>query len=295
MILSLKEIYKEKCLIDEMPEHPNDYFWFKDEENHLIGIDKAISLTEKKLISIMFDEVVAIDFDQHTRLLWLDLLLLGKTTILNQSSKNLKNVRLIFFNHDFNFETKLEFDSLIKQFDDQLMTLFIDSKYGVILDFNTDEHYTLKDLEEFVNAVQQDFYCSMTLYRTESYPLNETLSTFFSEEFANYQKYYNRHFLVMQQQDILLQYLIEKVDNHSFMRFRTDIKEVPYEQIEVVKCYLENNFNLSFGAKVLHMHRNTFMNRLERFIQTTGLNVKEFRDAMIAYLLIESLDSESKL
>ena len=57
-----------------------------------------------------------------------------------------------------------------------------------------------------------------------------------------------------------------------------------------MKCYLENNFNLSVGAKCLYMHRNTFMNKLEKFIQVTGLNVKEFKDAVVAYLIIKNIE-----
>jgi DNA-binding PucR family transcriptional regulator len=171
----------------------------------------------------------------------------------------------------------------------------MDGEFGVILDFTKDAHYTVNELEDFVDAVQQDFYCSMTFYQTESISLDSSIMNFFSEEFELYKKYFNRHLLVMQQQDLLLQTLIEKVDEVGFENFKEKISLVSDDQHEVVKCYLENNFNLSLGAKVLHMHRNTFMNKLERFIQSTGLNVKEFRDAMIAYLIIEKLETESKM
>ena len=30
-----------------MPDYPNDYYWFKDEGNHLIGIKKNIPTSEK--------------------------------------------------------------------------------------------------------------------------------------------------------------------------------------------------------------------------------------------------------
>ena len=54
MLLQIKELYKEQCVIDEMPDYPNDYYWFKDEGNHLVGIKKNISTSEKKTISINF-------------------------------------------------------------------------------------------------------------------------------------------------------------------------------------------------------------------------------------------------
>jgi len=291
MFLALKEIYKEKCIIDEIPEHPNDFYWFKDLDNHLIGMSKDILPSEKRLISIMFDEIVAIDFDQHTRLLWLNLFLFGKTKILDQLPKKHKQIKLIFFNHTFDSEVKLEFDALIKQFDEQFMALFIDSQYGVILDFTEDAHYSMQELEDFVDALQQDFYCSMTFYQTGSYPLDETLKENFRVEFELYKSFYNTDCLVMEKQDLLLQFLIDKLNEKHFEKLKQQIKNTPDDQLEVVKCYLENNFNLSFGAKILHMHRNTFMKKIEKFGQETGLNVKEFRDAVLAYLLIENIES----
>ena len=57
---------------------------------------------------------------------------------------------------------------------------------------------------------------------------------------------------------------------------------------------MENNFNVSTGAKAIYMHRNTFMNKLERFIQLSGLNIKEFRDALIAYVMMHQMEHEQK-
>ena len=50
MLLQIKELYKDKCIIDEMPDYPNDYYWFKDAGNHLIGIKKKYTDIRKKII-----------------------------------------------------------------------------------------------------------------------------------------------------------------------------------------------------------------------------------------------------
>lgn len=54
MLLQIKELYKEQCVIDEMPDYPNDYYWFKDEGNHLVGIKKKHLNIREKTISINF-------------------------------------------------------------------------------------------------------------------------------------------------------------------------------------------------------------------------------------------------
>lgn len=291
MLLQIKELYKNQCIIDEMPDYPNDYYWFKDEGNHLIGIKKNVSTSEKKLLSLLFDEIISVDFDQQTRLFWLELLLYGKTKLLEMIEPSYQEARFIFFHHNFDSESKIQFDQLIKSFNEKFIVLFIDRDYGVILDFTKRNEYDIKEFEEIAKAINEDFYYNTNLYKTMEYKINETISEAFLKEFDLYKNYRNRHKLIMEQQELLLQYMILTVDDYGgFTQVAQKIETLAYDLIEVVKCYLENNFNLSMGAKALYMHRNTFMNKLEKFIQVTGLNVKEFKDATVAYLVIKNLE-----
>ena len=291
MLLQIKELYKDQCIIDEMPDYPNDYYWFKDEGNHLIGIKKNVSTSEKKLLSLLFDEIISVDFDQQTRLFWLELLLYGKTKLLEMMEPSYQEARFIFFHHNFDSESKIQFDQLIKSFNEKFIVLFIDREYGVILDLTKRDEYDIKEFEEIAKAINEDFYYNTNLYKTMEYKINETISEAFLKEFDLYKNYRNRHKLIMEQQELLLQYMILTVDDYGgFTQVAQKIETLAYDLIEVVKCYLENNFNLSMGAKALYMHRNTFMNKLEKFIQVTGLNVKEFKDATVAYLVIKNLE-----
>ena len=269
MLLQIKELYKEKCIIDEMPDYPNDYYWFKDEGNHLIGIKKNVPTSEKKLLSLLFDEIVSVDFDQQKRL---------------------------FFHHNFDSDTKIEFDQLIKSFNQKFIVLFIDREYGVILDFTKRNEYDVEEFEEIAKAINEDFYYYTNLYKTVDYSIGDQISEAFLKEFNLYQKYRNRQVLIMEQQELLLQYMILTVNDYDgFNQLAQKIERLSYDLVEVVKCYLDNNFNLSMGAKALYMHRNTFMNKLERFIQLTGLNVKEFKHAIVAYILIKNLELKSNM
>ena len=291
MLLQIKELYKDQCIIDEIPDYPNDYYWFKDEGNHLIGIKKNVSISEKKLLSLLFDEIISVDFDQQTRLFWLELLLYGKIKLLEIIEPADQEVRFIFFHHNFDSESKIQFDQLIKSFNEKFIVLFIDRDYGVILDFTKRNEYDIKEFEEIAKAINEDFYYNTNLYKTMEYKINETISDSFLKEFELYKNYRNRHKLIMEQQELLLQYMILTVDDYGgFTQVSQKVETLAYDLIEVVKCYLENNFNLSMGAKALYMHRNTFMNKLEKFIQVTGLNVKEFKDATVAYLVIKNLE-----
>ncbi|MBQ8993694.1 MAG: helix-turn-helix domain-containing protein, partial [Turicibacter sp.] len=250
-----------------------------------------IPLSEKKLLSLIFDEIVSVDFDQQIRLFWLELLLYGKTELLETMPKPYQELRLIFFHHNFDSDTKKEFDQLIKSFNEKFIVLFINREYGVILDFTKRDEYDNEEFEEIAKAISEDFYYNTNLYKTIDYVIDDKISEYFLKEFNLYQNYRNYHLLMMEQQELFLQYLIQKADQYEgFNQLIQKIGRLPYDVIEVVKCYLENNFNLSMGAKALYMHRNTFMNKLERFIQVTGLNVKEFKHAIVAYVLIKNIE-----
>lgn len=292
MLLKLKQLYEGQCVIDEIPEYPNDYYWYKDEYNHLIGIKKSIPRSERKLLGMMFEEIVGVDFDQQMKLFWLELLLHDKKSLYETIKKGYQAIRFTFFTHHFDAEMKIEFEELMKEFHEQSTVLFLDRQYGVILDLSQSEEYSFKEMAE---AIQQDFYQNINFYQTETYALNEEISTVFRREFMLYQKYRDVSQLMIGSHDLLLQYMIQSLNLYEgYEQFHQKFQTIPYDLTEVAKVYMENNFNVSTGAKAIYMHRNTFMNKLERFIQLSGLNIKEFRDALIAYVMIHQMEHEQK-
>jgi len=57
-------------------------------------------------------------------------------------------------------------------------------------------------------------------------------------------------------------------------------EEVDEEVISTVNAFLDNNFNVSETARQLYIHRNTLGYRIEKLKQSTGLDVREFNDAL---------------
>ncbi|MDO9628663.1 MAG: helix-turn-helix domain-containing protein [Acholeplasmataceae bacterium] len=85
---------------------------------------------------------------------------------------------------------------------------------------------------------------------------------------------------------VLLKSLIHAVDNEMkkfiFRKYLTD--SIMQESI---KTYLESNQNMSLASKKLYVHRNTLIQRLDKFYQTTGFDVRLFSDAYLIYHLIK--------
>ncbi len=51
--------------------------------------------------------------------------------------------------------------------------------------------------------------------------------------------------------------------------------------------FLEHNMNTSKTADAIYMHRNTLINKLERFTEITGYDPKKFVDGFIIYYLLK--------
>ena len=67
------------------------------------------------------------------------------------------------------------------------------------------------------------------------------------------------------------------------------------ELLNTVKVYLENNLNISEASRVLYIHRNTLMYRLEKFNKMTGLDCSKFDVGMrigIALLILQYIENK---
>ena len=52
------------------------------------------------------------------------------------------------------------------------------------------------------------------------------------------------------------------------------------ETVHVINSFLDHNMNIAETTRHLHMHRNTLIYRLEQIQKETGLDIRQFHDAM---------------
>lgn len=79
-------------------------------------------------------------------------------------------------------------------------------------------------------------------------------------------------------------YGISREKCYAFLKETIGTTEIPSvfqsDTIHAVNCFLNTNLNIAETARQLHMHRNTFIYRLEQIEKETGLDVRQFHDAM---------------
>jgi sugar diacid utilization regulator len=74
--------------------------------------------------------------------------------------------------------------------------------------------------------------------------------------------------------DEIKQFILKKYANDLIMH-------------ETIKVYLESNQNMVTAAKKLYVHRNTLIQRIDKFHQVTGFDLKNFYDAFLIYHFIK--------
>ncbi len=72
----------------------------------------------------------------------------------------------------------------------------------------------------------------------------------------------------------LAQYFAEITDEHCKEAFEDE------EMLSTAEAFLQNSLNVSETARSLYMHRNTLLYRLDKIEKATGLNIRQFGDAV---------------
>lgn len=102
---------------------------------------------------------------------------------------------------------------------------------------------------------------------------------------------YKEYMLVKMLEDVpeskLTEYLGEMTDESAKEIFEDD------EMLNTAEEFLQNSLNVSETSRNLYMHRNTLLYRLDKIEKATGLNIRQFPDAVsfrvltILYKLLE--------
>ncbi len=140
---------------------------------------------------------------------------------------------------------------------------------------NTDDIYdTLAGLmQEYDQNVYA--YLSRKDYNLDNYNI---ISKYFSETDLK-SNLYMEHDLLM---ELVLDGKREDLDRIALGNFYQNPS-----MIDTIKSFLENDMNTSKTANAIYMHRNTLINKLDRFVLQTGYDIKKFTDAFIIYHLIK--------
>lgn len=79
--------------------------------------------------------------------------------------------------------------------------------------------------------------------------------------------------------------LFLRTDAHFDRHLPDREARLPGELLEVLQGVMKANLNVSEAARLLYLHRNTLLHRIERIRQLTGYDIRNFEDALTLWLI----------
>ncbi|QKS70731.1 helix-turn-helix domain-containing protein [Paenalkalicoccus suaedae] len=177
--------------------------------------------------------------------------------------------------------------------------IWLSEREAVLFQQITDDFEESLELASVLDAFATDFFVTITVavgsFESDWHKLQ---ARFVDEKklFTQVRKRFpNKHAFV--EQELTLFYVISEIPSATRKELATLLSPVREDTqlLESVKLYLESNLNTSLAAKKMFMHRNTMQYRVDKFIEKTSIDIKQFPNAVAVYMLLlaESYKKES--
>ncbi|WAA08733.1 PucR family transcriptional regulator [Fervidibacillus albus] len=181
-------------------------------------------------------------------------------------------------------------EALTSFFQDHMTIVWLRENSGVIIEKETEEILLRDDVLSFTEAVLSDFYFSVDFYLGRFYRTTSALKDHFSRE----QQYFYLSKKILPQTHIFtfetaFPLTVMAMDSKELATILhaewEDLFRNDREQLETIKLYLENNLNTSLTAKKLFLHRNSLQYRIDKFIERSSIDIKDFKGAISVYFI----------
>lgn len=286
MIKKLREIYSSLITYKNMPKTELDsYKWFISDENQIIGIAKS-ELTDKDtnlLSTFLKPHNITIPEMTATEEQWYSYINKEK----HDDSKPI-TYRLIFFSFQkFQIEPAYFKEAINEFFAKQVPILWENDHEGIIVEVDLDDAISY---EQIIDVLMSDLYVKINFFVG---PYLNTLSdakkshraliagadtVFFHSEKAVTTYIEAIPFILLNQTKSELR--AEIID--------TVLGETAEEEelLKTIETFISCNLNVSVTAKELYMHRNSLQYRLDKFTEKTGIDIRQFHQAVTVYLAL---------
>lgn len=290
MINQLRKVFKSLLIYKEGSHQLNsDFKWFLTDEQVIIGIHKDelstkdLSIIEAFLTPYNVNFPVLTAHEEKWRLL-----LHSPQASENHYFELEGSYRFVSFAIKKDQTNPSSFKEAIQEiFGKRIPILWRSGHEGIIIEEQTEREDPIS-YEQIIDVLMSDLYVKINF-----------LVGPFKEELAGVHAYYDAvteaakiatryaNKAVMTYTEVVPYILID----HTPDTLRREIGQIVLqdyldddETLKMIQTFVQCNLNVSEASKALHMHRNSLQYRLDRFYEKTGLDIRQFHQAMTAYL-----------
>ncbi|MGV2940658.1 PucR family transcriptional regulator [Mesobacillus sp. LC4] len=291
MINKILSYFPDSVTYENHPANPSpDYYWFKNSDNIplWIGIPKnKISDSQLDLLKNLFHLV---EDEGHIQLkggalFWKQFLFEDGEI----PAAEIDEVRFIQFQLQANAMENSEIHEALNGFFPEHTIIWVKDSYGIIIEEKKEVSENAEELFSIASTLESDFYVKISFYIGKFQKVSSQLPHFFEQEkqvFAELTQHTTRD-VVYTFEKAFPMLLASNLPDHLKEIMKASILQAFSEDKELmttIKVFLENNSNASLSAKKLYVHRNTLQYRLDKFMEKTGINLKDLDAAVVVYL-----------
>lgn len=292
MIEQLRKIFSSFILYQDVTDDKKDHYqWFLTSEHQMIGIAKEeLTTKESQLLShflvphtITVPEMTSEEERWHT-------LIHSGTTPRSTAAR----YRFIYFTFQREQIDPASFKEAVNAFfAKQVPILWENDHEGIIIEENQDEPISY---EAIIDIFMSDLSVNIRFFVG-------ALMTSLKEAQKGYQ---------------MLLRGADAARKHSEKAVITHIEAIPYilidqsndsirkdlvktvladtaddaDLLKTIETFITCNLNGSVTAKALYLHRNSLQYRLDKFKDKTGIDVREFQQAVAVYIVLRAINRE---
>ncbi|WP_017470697.1 PucR family transcriptional regulator [Amphibacillus jilinensis] len=292
MINQLKQLYPSLTMINDQESVDfSKYKWFTTPSNDVIGIAKTeLDNRDLTLLSLMLTPYYGAHPPITTReKQWYQLLF----EPFAETSFNLlsKDYRFVYFSLSELLTDPTDFRAAIDGlYPTTPPLIWIDQQSGIIieeerfLDEDSLSYYEMAEI--FTSDFLIDVHFYIGPYMTS--PADARAYYAWMKDSFNRMKAFNVRSVMSYVSAVpyLLPTLSTDHDYHFLVKAILKETATDEELLRSIQTFLECNSNTSLAAKEMYMHRNSLQYRIDKFIEKTEIDVKQFEGAISVYLIL---------
>lgn len=290
MISQLKKIFPSLIHSkDNIQRASADYQWFITQTNEVIGIKKIeLQHKEKTLLELFLTPYHGTHPPVTTREKnWSQVIFDQQIDAL---SKRPNHYRFIYFCLSEALSDPADFrEAIAGVYPNQTAIMWNNQQEGIIIEEEKtmDEDFSY---EEMIEVFTSDFFIDLKLFVGPFLTAIEQAPEYYEwivHAFNELTKINNKAVMsYVSSVPYLLSSSLEKKE-HQFL-IQAILKETSEDEelLRTIQIFLECNSNTSLTAKQMYMHRNSLQYRIDKFIEKTEIDVKQFEGALSVYLTL---------
>lgn len=272
MYNQIKKIYKSKVTEDIQGLNKNDYYFFYQDATckNSFAIKKSITASEYELLKNLFIEKKEYAIDKKQ----------------NQIYKYLYENSEYPFKEEFTFIIYLANENDEETINKVISDIYKDSLFIKYLNYTIVFSKELYNIKAMFQAFIMDLGYEIIMH--EGFRISKTTK---GEDLLIYLNYFNNFFSKSPYSNICQMTIQANNNNFDIIRIIKDnvlVKILPHQSlVDLINTYFKNNLNVSLTSKLIYMHRNSLLNKLEQIEKLTSLNIQNFQDAYAMKILLD--------